>query len=72
MSDNTKGKLDKLQDLVIDALIAELEEGNTDNISVANTLLTANKIVVAPEADDMHSKIKKIKRKTNDTRGTAN
>ena len=67
MDNNTKGKLEKLQELLIDALISELKEGDTTNISVANTLLTANKIVVPPEdKNDMHNKVSKVIRKKKD------
>ena len=40
MNENRR-KLEKLQGLVIDALIEELSNGDTRNISVANTLSTA-------------------------------
>jgi hypothetical protein len=67
MKNETKGKLEQLQELLIDALIKELKDGDTTNISVANTLLTANKIVVPPEdKDDMHNKVKKVIRKKKD------
>lgn len=57
----TRNKLDELQELTIDALIAELKSGDTTNISVANTLLTANKVVVKQdEGVTQHSKVKKI------------
>lgn len=58
---NINQKLNRLQELVIEQLIAELESGNTENIGTANTLLTANKIVVArDEGSTQHSKVKKI------------
>jgi len=58
---NTRQELERLQELTIQALIKELEEGDTRNINVANTLLTANKIVTKPEeGDSAHSKVKKI------------
>lgn len=61
MATNINQKLDKLQELVIDQLIKELEEGISDNISVANTLLTANKVVIKhDEGDSTHAKVKKI------------
>ena len=64
---NTREKLEILQDLTIDALIKELEAGDTSNISVANTLLTANKVVTKPEeGDSVHSKVQKlVKRESN-------
>lgn len=58
---NNREKLEKLQELTIDALIAELEAGDTSNINVANTLLTANKVVSKPEeGDSVHSKVQKL------------
>lgn len=56
-------KLETLQGLVIDALIEELKQGKTHNISVATTLLTANKVVTLPTTEDsMHNKILKAKK----------
>ena len=61
MSNQVSKDLEKLQELVIKQLIRELEEGDTSNISVANTLLTANKVVVKHnEGEGTHSKVKKI------------
>jgi len=58
---NTREQLERLQQLTIEALIKELESGDTTNINVANTLLTANKVVSKPEeGDSAHSKVKKI------------
>jgi len=66
MSNQINKDLETLQGLVIKALIKELEEGDTSNIGTANTLLTANKIVVKhEEGGGTHSKVKKImKRKS--------
>lgn len=57
-------KLEELQLLVVEALIQELREGNTANISVANTLLATNKVVTQPETEEsMHEKIRKATKK---------
>lgn len=67
MAQNNKeirNKLTQLQELVIDALIEELKNGDTSNISVANTLLATNKVVTQPETEEsMHEKIRKATRK---------
>ena len=64
MNENRR-KLEKLQGLVIDALIEELSNGDTRNISVANTLLTSNKVVTQPESEEsVHSKVKRAIKKT--------
>lgn len=61
---NISTKVDRLHELVIEQLIKELEAGDTTNISVANSLLTANKKVVKQdEGDTQHSKVKKVLRK---------
>ena len=63
MKENRK-KLEELQGLVIDALIEELKNGDTRNISVANTLLTSNKVVTQPESEEsVHSKVKRAIKK---------
>lgn len=62
MSNNKqiREKLERLQELLIDQLILELENGDSTNISVANTLLSTNKVVTQPETEaSMHEKIKK-------------
>ena len=62
MSNNKqiREKLEKLQELLIDQLIKELEQGDSTNISVANTLLSTNKVVTQPETEaSMHEKVKK-------------
>jgi hypothetical protein len=59
-----RNKLEELQLLVVEALIQELKEGNTANISVANTLLATNKVVTQPETEEsMHEKIRKATKK---------
>jgi hypothetical protein len=59
-----RNKLEELQLLVVEALIKELREGNTANISVANTLLATNKVVTQPETEEsMHEKIRKATKK---------
>jgi hypothetical protein len=56
--------LEELRRLLIQALIKELKEGDTTNVSVANSLLANNKIVVKhEEGENQHSKIKKIMKK---------
>lgn len=63
MSNNKqiREKLERLQELLIDQLIKELEQGDSTNISVANTLLSTNKVVTQPETEaSMHEKIKKV------------
>ena len=64
MNKEVANKLDELQVMVIDALIGELRNGDTTNISVANSLLSNNKVVVKhEEGENQHSKIKKIMKK---------
>ena len=66
MSSAIGKKLDILQELVIDALIEELKSGDTTNISVANTLLSVNKVLVKPdEQESQHQKVKKIMKRKN-------
>lgn len=63
MSNNkeVRSKLEELQLLVVEALIEELKSGDTTNISVANTLLTANKVITQPDSEEsMHSKVQRI------------
>ncbi len=61
---NISTKVDRLHELVIEQLIKELEAGDTTNISVANSLLTANKkIVKQDEGNTQHTKVKKVLRK---------
>ena len=61
---NLAKELEELQVLVIQQLKRELKEGNTENISVANTLLTANKVVVKhDQGENVHSKVKRMVKK---------
>jgi HKD family nuclease len=61
---NVSVQIDRLQELVIENLIKELESGDTTNISVANTMLTANKVIVKQsEGETQHKKVKRVMKK---------
>lgn len=68
MNDNMRSKMERLQELVVDKLIEELEEGNLKAMDLQSSisLLNNNKIHVKGEdaEEGVHNKVKRLIKKT--------